>query len=228
MEEKGILNAFALKLIMAALMLLDHIYWFLPHQPLWFHILGRTVAPVFCFLMTQSLAHTRDRRAYLTRMTVAGLAMLAVNSALEWSFGAQIPMDIFLSLAVGGGMVTLLDHIFTRQFDSFKALWVLVLAVVSLFVEGGVMVPAMAIIFYFLRHSPMKMCAVYVLAMTALVWVMYGGFSLQHYMVFAVVPILLYNGRRGPGGKGFKWFFYLFYPLHIWALYFVAVFRLIG
>jgi hypothetical protein len=38
-------------------------------------------------------------------------------------------------------------------------------------------------------------------------------------MLFAAIPILMYNGKRG---KGSKYFFYVFYPAHIYILYAVA------
>lgn len=37
----------------------------------------------------------------------------------------------------------------------------------------------------------------------------------QFYMVFAALLILLYNGQRG---KGLKWFFYGYYPLHVFVI----------
>lgn len=37
----------------------------------------------------------------------------------------------------------------------------------------------------------------------------------QFYMVFAAMFILLYNGQRG---KGMKWFFYGYYPLHVFVI----------
>jgi hypothetical protein len=40
-------------------------------------------------------------------------------------------------------------------------------------------------------------------------------------MVFAALPILLYNGLRG---RGDKYFFYAFYPGHIYLLYLIAWF----
>jgi hypothetical protein len=43
--------------------------------------------------------------------------------------------------------------------------------------------------------------------------------------VFAVIPLLLYNGKRGGGSARLnKWFFYIFYPAHIYALYILAYF----
>ena len=37
----------------------------------------------------------------------------------------------------------------------------------------------------------------------------------QWMMIMAIPFFFLYNGKRG---RNFKWFFYLFYPLHIWIL----------
>jgi hypothetical protein len=40
-------------------------------------------------------------------------------------------------------------------------------------------------------------------------------------MVFAAVPLWMYNGLRG---KGSKYFFYIFYPAHIYLFYAIAWF----
>ena len=44
-------------------------------------------------------------------------------------------------------------------------------------------------------------------------------YNIQWMMVFALPFFILYNNQRG---KSSKWFFYIYYPLHICALYFIG------
>lgn len=45
-------------------------------------------------------------------------------------------------------------------------------------------------------------------------------FNRLQWLMILVIPFLwIYNGKKG---KGIKWFYYLFYPLHIWILYAVS------
>jgi hypothetical protein len=41
----------------------------------------------------------------------------------------------------------------------------------------------------------------------------------QGFALFALVPIHLYNGQKGLGGKWFKYSMYVFYPVHMLVLY---------
>ncbi|MEG1044213.1 MAG: TraX family protein [Oscillospiraceae bacterium] len=43
--------------------------------------------------------------------------------------------------------------------------------------------------------------------------------NFQWLMIFSLPIMLLYNGRKGSKTKFSKYFFYLFYPLHIWLLF---------
>ncbi len=240
------MNAFVLKLCMAALMLLDHLYYFLPgaELPLWFTVAGRAVAPVFCFLMTQSLRHTRDRRRYITRLAVAGALMfvgnLAVMAFARLKTGQTVPFtsNIFLSLALGAMVIETVERFRAGQRWNLLPR-VLLLVCAAPFVEGMLLMPVLAVIFYFCHGNKPLLCLLYTVLGTAAVFVLMlpagpppprfavnvAGIALhtQYLQILALAPILLYNGRPGPRGGFGKWFFYLYYPLHIWGLYLAGV-----
>lgn len=47
--------------------------------------------------------------------------------------------------------------------------------------------------------------------------------SIEIYGMFALIPIALYNGKKGYSGKALQYGFYLFYPVHLLALGILAV-----
>lgn len=79
-------------------------------------------------------------------------------------------------------------------------------------------------LFYLFRRR--RLWQIYVILIFALVST---GFHLTHLfsqniqwmMAFAAIPVWLYNGTKG---KSMKWFFYAYYPLHIYFLYLLSYF----
>ena len=91
-------------------------------------------------------------------------------------------------------------------------------------VEGGVLFVILTLSWYIFRKSR----AIQMLLLAALALFLTGFwepgfgyetlfvFDYQWMMVAAAIPLWFYNGQRG---KGNKWFFYIFYPAHIYGLY---------
>ncbi|WP_268869838.1 TraX family protein [Clostridium senegalense] len=46
----------------------------------------------------------------------------------------------------------------------------------------------------------------------------------QWMMIFSIIFILLYNGKRGINNKFTKYLFYIFYPLHLVIIKIIAMF----
>jgi hypothetical protein len=147
------------------------------------------------------------------------------REGLREKMGSRILLalgGIILSLVTGIVLLSLISRGASLNFMGI----VLFLLVPSPFtVEGGFFLVAAGVLFYLLRkYRPAQ----------ALVPAAAGLFALlagrtesglpgssQWLMLFAALPVLLYNGRRGRGGK---YFFYIFYPAHIYLFYLAAWF----
>lgn len=81
-----ILDASAIKLIAALLMVLDHIHQMYAANgaPLWLTMLGRPVFPMFLFISAESFHYTRDRKKYLKRLLIASWCMTVLTFALQF------------------------------------------------------------------------------------------------------------------------------------------------
>lgn len=223
MRTKGFIDGFWLKIIMAALMLLDHMYYGLfPRELTLWHYVARVVAPIFTFLMTEGMVYTRNRRSYILRMFAFAGAMLCGNVVLWIVYDEWVHNSILMELALSASIIVCIDN---ARNSGDKGKWIAVgigAFLLSLFFEGGYLVPIMALIFYYLRHNRLRMCWVYAVGMTLLFlpnMLALHKVTPQLYMVFAVVPILLYNGKRGIANRFSKYFFYVFYPVHIWVIF---------
>ena len=101
----------------------------------------------------------------------------------------------------------------------------------SVYTEGCVFFVFFFTVMYFLKESPVRLSiftAVFSLILHFLIirtyhlpisytFVPFSKF--QWIMIFVIPFFFLYNGKRG---RHFKWFYYIFYPLHIWLLYLVG------
>ena len=85
--------------------------------------------------------------------------------------------------------------------------------------EGGFSAVILGVLFYLFRRK--RFVQISILAAFSVLSFIAGSesVSVQWMMGFALIPILLYNGRRG---RGNKYFFYIFYPAHIYLFYTIA------
>ena len=84
-------------------------------------------------------------------------------------------------------------------------------------VEGNLLWVLIGSLFYILRRR--RILQIIPLVLFGIVFFIFK--SIEWLIIFAAIPILLYNGSRGKGGK---YFFYIFYPAHIYIFYIIAYF----
>lgn len=119
-----------------------------------------------------------------------------------------IPVLLVLSPAVLTGLPPILARVLVLLVGMIPNI---------LMVEGGFLFVLLGLLFYIFREK--RLYQYLSLMAIALICYLTDPASVQWMMVFAIIPMALYNGEKG---RGDKYFFYIFYPVHIYALYILA------
>lgn len=269
-------SSYQIKLFAVVFMTIDHlasygheIPFFYTHYNL-LRTIGRIAAPLFFFVLTESIAHTRSKSKFLLRLYLAAVGVGLFTTITNFFFGdtigrffqSNILFDYFYTalyiilieqiilavkekclkrglLAVSGivaiGIIcllcVLLDTISYSKLGLIpEHIWLLQ-DLINSFIASPlgpsytILFILMGILMYFAKNKYGK-AAVLVLVsgicyfgwnfeflQNSIIGLVIGGN--QPYMILAVPLILLYNGEKG---KGQKYFFYLYYPLHRYAI----------
>ena len=238
--SRGITGS-TLKIIAIVIMLIDHVgavilerfpimgtpYYALDRL---LRSVGRLAFPIFCFLLVEGFIYTRDRVKYAVRLLIFALISeipfdLAVTGRV-FNFSYQ---NVFFTLLLGYLTICVLDGIKRREFNMSSKMQVILRLIFTATVTGAGMAAA-----YLLKTD-------YSFAGVLTIVVMYGikerkpesmfcgclvltVYKLSEaYAFLNIFLISLYNGKRG---LKLKYIFYIFYPLHLLALYGIA--RLLG
>ena len=217
---QGKLTSNQLKLLAMLTMTLDHIGVQLFPGVLWLRIVGRLAFPIYAYMIAEGCAHTRNRRKYLLQM--AGLALLC---QLVYFFAMG---SLFQCILVTFTLSILLIYACDTGSRPLTALALLGVAFVTVALPRllpgtdfaidygffGVLVPV-AVYLGKTRREKLLFTAG---ALVALAWSV-GG--IQWYSLAALLPLALYGGQRGK--RRMKWLFYLYYPLHLAAIYGISL-----
>ena len=234
-------NQFQIKIFMALLMVTDHLSLVpgLISGDLIgiFHILTRCVAVWFAYGAVEGVLYTHDIKKYIYRLYGAAAIMFSGNILLGFLFASKkilISNNIFLTLAIGVTIVAALKYIDTK---STRYIVVAVNFVVGFVIgEGGyLLLPFMIITYYTYKNAKLRNILYMILAavICAIFFVPYDTVAAtvkmlaynSDFMFITVIPFLyLYNGEHGPYNKFSKYFFYVFYPAHLWILTIIAYF----
>jgi hypothetical protein len=182
-------------------------------------MIGRLSLPCFVFLLVEGFLHTHDLRKYILRM---GVFMLVSEIPFDLVFFGKLfepsKQSIMVSLCLSLLMLSVIKTVRGRR-ESLpgkrKTEAVLIILTVAAFSAGayflqadyGFLCPALAASFYlFYGREPYR-----TITGCALLFADREVFS-----VTAYIPIYFYNGEKG---KSSRYFFYIFYPAHLMALW---------
>lgn len=237
--KKG-LNSNALKMIAIIAMTIDHIAWLVfpdyPHEvlPVILHIIGRLTCPIMCYFIAEGYHYTKNIRKYTCRLFVFAVIshfayIFASADFVDWK--SFIPFyygnilnqtSVIWPLAWGLVMLRIVNsEKIPKQW--VKTVLILLICLVT-FPSDWSCIASLCILAFGTNRGKLKTQSVWLIIYVAIYaavycfaidWV-YG--LVQMGVVLAIPFIKLYNGKRGKNprvNKIMKWFFYIYYPLHL-------------
>lgn len=224
-------NSNHLKLIAIVAMTVDHIadlfYPGLPNNVISniLHVIGRLTAPIMFFFICEGFFYTKDLKKYITRLFIFALIS---HFAYCFAFGINyIPFStgkIFNQTSIMWSLawsVVALYIVYRKNNLKQWQKWLLVilLNIITFSADWSCIALMIILSMYGNRcnlnkqmSNLMMWTAIYAFVSFAFVNKIYGIIQL---FVILVYPLLKqYNGTKGKVGW-LKWFFYLYYPLHL-------------
>lgn len=223
------LNGNQLKVIAMTAMTADHLISVIfPEYPtdwwiLLIHIFGRLAAPIFWFFVAEGYHYTQDFKKYAVR-----LLLFAMVGHFAYNFAFGIPFVPFRTSVFNQTSViwSLFWGLIALRIDDSGRLcqWqktvLLLLICILTFCADWSCIAVMAILHIGSNRGNFRKQMTGMMVWTAMYAAVYALFIHPVYGVIQLftaltIPLLgQYNGKRGTW-KGMKWFFYIYYPLHL-------------
>ncbi len=228
-----------IKLLACLTMTVDHVGVVLFPQLFTLRLIGRTAMPLFAFFIGEGCFYTKDRKKYFLRLFVLALICQAVNIAESFITGSgngfylNILFTFSFSILLCGSFLEMKKAPGVKTGMIFFGI-LAVLFSLCLFFENsltltgtkitldygfpGIVLPLFAAV----SMDRKKKLIIYSLGLVAFSVLCYGAFTPSFFWALLSLPFLFaYNGDAGK--KKLKYFFYLFYPLHLAAIYAIGM-----
>ena len=235
-SQRG-LNRDTIKYLAMFTMFLNHVAnIFLQPGTILFEVfadIGYFTAVTMCYFLVEGYQYTRSKKKYALRLLLFALISqlpyslaFSTKHTLEFS-GMNMIFTLFLCFLI----LIAREYILNPWLQS-GAIFILVL--LSCFSDWAVFAPIFTILFAMCQGSKRKLSAAYGIAF--LLFALMNFISLRNFypplpsilmalssglgiLASEIVIIGFYNGKRMERGRTFsKWFFYLFYPVHLLIL----------
>ena len=237
LDKFRFLSGNTLKLLAALFMVIDHVgLMFFPYEQS-FRIIGRLAFPIFAFMISEGARYTKNKFRYFFLMFSLATACQIVyyffdGGSLYMCILVTFSLSILLIYSLQWAKKALLskESSLTEKIISPLA-FLLLLALVYFLNEileidygfFGILVPLFASLFDFrgidapselkkLDCLPIRISCLLI----GLLLLSLDCGSIQFYSLLCCPVLLLYSGNRGR--YKMKYFFYLFYPLHLVVL----------
>lgn len=222
--EKG-LNINELKIIAIIAMTIDHITAILLSDKLnlqtylVLRAIGRLTIPIMWFSIVEGYYHTKNIKKYIERLFIFSIIS---HFAYAYAFEKpMIPKSIFFETSVIWSLMWGLIALWITKNNNLKK-WMkfilVVLICILTYKSDWGLVSILAIVgMGIYRHDFTKQMLVLYISVVLVEMIKYGLTNriwhiIQLTVIFAIPLIAKYNGEKGEGSK---YFFYVYYPLHL-------------
>ena len=233
-----ILNRDVIKYVAMVTMLLNHIaHMFLTKGTMSYEVLediGFFTAPVMCFFLVEGYGYTRSKFHYGLRLF---LFALLSQIPFQLAFGNK-GLNMIFTLLCCFLILVVMERVISPLLQI--ALCVL-LTMATVVADWPLVVPVLTIMLANGMGNRKKLACGF-----GATYLLFAMLNTQNYMLgegdwtpYAVghaalsglgilaagaVVLFFYNGKRAQKGRNFaKWFFYIFYPAHLLALYMIKI-----
>lgn len=232
MEKKRGISQEHLKGIACVTMFLDH-FAILVNYNVWLRVIGRLAFPIYCFLISEGIRHTRNPKRYFGRLFLMAILTEPIYDWILYPYdGIWAHQNVLWTLLLGAIMLEAIRRAADKPWR-YLLIVPFALAAETLHCSYGGAGILMIALFGVVRDVSgekgiwlvgMLLCN----AIAPSSRMSFLGFEVpvQLFAVFALVPIFLYSGKKKTGSKVLSWAFYLFYPVHLLALYGIRLLRL--
>ncbi len=203
--------------------------------------IGRAAFPIYCFLLTEGFIYTKNFFRYALRLFVFSLISepffdLAIYDRLYYPDYQNVYFTLLISILCLHLLKSLRERPgelfgFIRGFKG-GALFKLLVSPVFIYICFGAAIGGSMAAAHYLKtdysyKGVLVIVLMYLLRGKGLPGTAAGELPLYYEPLafFSLIPISLYNKKRGRiGGNIGRYFFYAFYPAHLFVLYLISYF----
>lgn len=219
------MSSFTLKIIALLCMVIDHIgYFFLTEHNFYllYRMIGRFSAPIFLYLLVEGFLKSKNRKKYKFRLLNYSILMFIGTYFLSLYCKNIYPLNtnILFTMFIGFLCLECLENIKEKKIN---LVYLSLLFILFYFVEYSYLALLNIIIFYsyhklkIFNKTQKKILLTICFIFSNMIYCILTKNIIQMTMIFAIIPILLYNEKLGYKNKFIKYFFYIFYILHLWV-----------
>lgn len=206
----------ALKLLAALFMTIDHIGVVLFPRVLILRIIGRLALPIFAYMIAEGCKYTRNKKKYFGMIFILATLCQIVYFLVDGTLYLSILYTFSLSILTVYAMQNMKSRGTTASCLLFlltiSAVWVLNQFFTIDYGFWGCMLPVFAAVFHGTKKDWLPV-SVGMLGIGLVLLSLDLGDTIQILSLAALPLLLCYNGRRGRWNL--KYFFYIFYPVHL-------------